>query len=81
MDGGLIPFEAENIDARVSIYANYEGIVDSLPPTEGDVIGVLRSFHDGTTLRLTTLLCPSYHQINSAQLADLLDCYGDGACQ
>ena len=81
VDATLVPFSAEAIVARVSISAEYEGIVDVLPTTERDVIGILRSGYGGRALELTTSLCPSYYQIESAQMSDLLECYRDGLCK
>ena len=81
LDGDLIPFVADSIDANVSISADYEGIIDTLPPTGSDVLGTLRAIYDGRRLELTTSLCPSYYQVSPAQVADLLECYNEGACR
>jgi hypothetical protein len=86
IDAVLVPFSADVIDARVSISAEYEGIVDALPTTEFDVIGVLNTGSLNTGSRLGTFElqaspCPSYFEIEPVQLTDLLECYADGSCQ
>lgn len=81
VDATLVPLSVDAIDARVSISAEYEGIVDQLPEMESDVIGVLRSENGGRRFELTASICPSYYEIGPAQVADLLECYRDGSCQ
>jgi len=81
VEGQLVPFEVADIDAHVTISSNYSGTVDSLPPLESVVIGVLQSYRDGKRLELTTSICPTYHPIQPDQIADLLQCFADGACQ
>ncbi|WP_282118285.1 hypothetical protein [Ruegeria atlantica] len=81
IEGKLIPFVAENIDARFSISATYEGIVDLLPPTEIDVLGALQLTNVEEAYEVTTSICPAYEQIEPDQAADLFQCFADGECQ
>lgn len=76
----LLPFSSGSIDMRVTISAEYEGIVDVLPTTEHVVIGVLKQGGAGRKFELTTSPCPSYIQIEQVQLVDLLECYEDAEC-
>ncbi|MEO9822204.1 MAG: hypothetical protein ABJ370_03060 [Paracoccaceae bacterium] len=80
VDATLVPFSVDQIDARVSISADYEGVVDVLPTTEHDVIGILRSNRDRNTFEVTSSICPTYFRIESNQLSDLLACYAEGNC-
>lgn len=80
-NGTLRPFSVGGIDARVSISEDYEGIMDALPVTDTDVLGVLRSIRSGNRFELTLSPCPSYYQLDQDELADLLDCYAEGVCQ
>lgn len=84
VDGSLVPFSSTHIDACVSISAEYEGIVDQLPVTDQDVIGVLHlawSSAEYSTYELSASVCPSYDPAKPAQLQDLLACYREGECQ
>lgn len=81
LSGELVPLVVENIDARISIFAEYEGTVDSLPPTGSDVVGVLRPVLEGKRLELTASLCPTYHPIEPPQVIDLLACINEGECR
>lgn len=81
LNGELLPFEEENIDIRISIFDAYEGIVDGLPLTSRDVIGVLRPSQRRNRLEVTASPCPTYTPIETSQLADLLACISDGECR
>ena len=80
IDAVLVPFSADVIDARISISAEYEGIVDALPTTGFDVIGVLKTGDRLGAFELQASPCPSYVVIDPVQLTDLLECYADGSC-
>lgn len=80
-DARLVPFSSDAIGARVTISAEYEGIVDQLPAASSDVIGVLRSQYGGRSFELTTDSCPTYDPADPAQVSDLLTCYREGECQ
>lgn len=80
LDGELVPFVDDGIDIRISIFAEYEGIADALPPTSRDVIGVLRPSLRRNKLEIVASACPTYTPIGSSQLADLLACINDGEC-
>ena len=77
IDAGLVPYSGNSIDAHVSISADYGGIVDQLPITGVDIIGVIRV---GSNLEVTTSYCPSYFQIENSQVSDLLTCYEEAEC-
>jgi len=77
----LVQFTSGSVDLRVTISAEYEGIVDVLPTTEHDVMGVLKPGGAGRKFELTTSHCPSYIQIEPAQLSDLLKCYEEAMCR
>lgn len=77
----LVPFSTKVIDASVTISAEYAGVVDLLPKTETYVVGVLRPSFRANAYELTTSICPSYHQIETDQVADLLECYRIGPCR
>ncbi len=81
LNGELVPFADEGIDIRISIFAEYEGIADALPPTSRDLIGVLRSSQRRNRLEIDASPCPTYLPIGSSQLADLLACINDGECR
>jgi len=76
----VVPFATSVIDAQVSISAEYEGIVDALPTTESNVIGVLRTGRNEQGFKIETFPCPSYFEINQDQLSDLMKCYSEGLC-
>jgi len=78
--GNLAPFSSATIDARVSISAEYEGLVDMLPKERLHVVGVLRSKEIGAGFELRTGFCPSYFAVSPALQADILRCYADGMC-
>ncbi|WP_037317337.1 hypothetical protein [Ruegeria halocynthiae] len=80
IDGEFIPLVAEEVDARFSISILYYGIVDLLPPTEIDVVGALRLTKGVNIYEVTTSVCPTYEQVEPAQMADLLQCFADGEC-
>jgi hypothetical protein len=80
MNGELIPFADEGIDIRISIFAEYEGIADALPPTSEDVIGVLLPSRGLNRLEIEASACPTYIPIEASQLADLLTCIKSGEC-
>nr|WP_319948221.1 hypothetical protein [uncultured Shimia sp.] len=82
LDGELVPFIAESVDVRISILAENEGIVDALPPTGDEVIGVLRSPMTGRkSLEATASPCPTYLPVEPFQLADLLVCINNRECR
>ena len=80
LNGKLVPFADERIDIRISIFAEYEGIVDVLPLTSRDVIGVLRPSLGRNRLEIEASPCRTYTPIESSQLADRLACISDGEC-
>ncbi|MEM8836529.1 MAG: hypothetical protein AAGE89_00425 [Pseudomonadota bacterium] len=81
IDGKFVPFSVDAINARVSISSNYQGIVDVLPETEIDVLGILRSRVDWKVHELTTSYCPTYLKLSPDMLDDLISCYDEGACK
>ena len=81
LNGELVPFSDESIDIRISMFADYAGLADALPPTSGDVIGVLRPSPRRNRLEIVALACHTYIPIESSQLADLLTCIRDGECR
>ncbi len=81
LNGELVPFADEDIDIRISIFAEYEGIADALPPASRDVIGVLRPSLRRNKLEIGASPCPTYIPIGSSQLVDLLACINDGECR
>ncbi len=81
LDGILIQFVAEDIDARVSISSEYEGIVDLLPPTDIYVAGILRRYQNNKRVELVTSPCPTFYSISPLEQADLLKCFAEGACE
>ncbi len=80
IDGASHPFQADSIDMRITISEEYEGVVDVLPSTGHDVIGILRSVREGAAWEIDSWICPSYLPIEAAQVEDLLACYNEGAC-
>lgn len=80
LNGELVPFADEGIDIRISIFAEYGGLADALPPTSQDVIGVLRPSLRRNKLEIDASPCPTYIPIGSSQLANLLACINDGEC-
>ena len=81
LNGELVPLVDEGIDIRISIFAEYQGMADALPPTSRDVIGVLRPSPRRNKLEINASPCPTYTPIESSQLADLLTCINDGECR
>ncbi|MEP6018827.1 MAG: hypothetical protein ABJ251_10140 [Paracoccaceae bacterium] len=81
LNGKLVPLVLESIDARISISAEYEGIVDALPDTGMDVIGVLRPVLEGKRLEITASPCPTYQPVEASQVTDLLVCINEGECR
>lgn len=81
LNGELVPFADEGIDIRISIFAEYEGIADALPPTSRDVIGMLRPSIRRNKLEIVSSHCPTYFPIGSSQLTDLLACISEGECR
>jgi hypothetical protein len=78
----LVPFSADALNVRVFITSEYEGLVDVLPETDREVIGTLhRDRYDARTFELSISFCPTYFQIEPAQVSDLLECYSSGSCQ
>ena len=77
----LVPFSTDSIDLRISVIAEYQGAVGSLPVTERDIIGVLRPDEAGGNFSVQTDLCPSYFEIDAEGIEDLLACYRSGDCQ
>lgn len=81
VNGTLVPLTVEVIDAHISFSTQYvDGFYDRLPPTETNVIGVLKPSRGGQTKKLTTSVCPTYFGIDNSQISDLLQCYQDGVC-
>lgn len=79
--GKKFAFPTKPINARISISAEYEGVIDLLPKTGVNVIGVLRTVFGGRAYELTTAICPTYYEIDDAQIFDLHACYQDGSCR
>ena len=81
LNGELVPLIDEGVDIRISIYAEYEGIVDALPLTTTEVLGMLRPSPKRNSMEIVATACPTYIPIDPSQLADLLTCMSEGECR